>query len=133
MLFISKLYQVLNPPLMFVIDTTKSVKPDKDSIFNLTGKVVESITNKRVNIPRSELLSLNISLSLFRCVSIRSTSPRWFVRPSLLVSDSHSVRVSGPSWSVRGPWDVIYFLKAITTSYYMVGVGYGKNPEILSL
>ena len=44
--------QVLNPPLMFVIDTTKSVKPDKDSIFNLTGKVVESITNKRVNIPR---------------------------------------------------------------------------------
>ena len=53
MLLISPLYQqVLNPPLMFVIDTTKSVKPDKDSIFNLTGKVVESITNKRVNIPR---------------------------------------------------------------------------------
>ena len=50
--FNPKLYQVLNPPLMFVIDTTKSVKPDKDSIFNLTGKVVESITNKRVNIPR---------------------------------------------------------------------------------
>ena len=44
--------KVLNPPLMFVIDTTKSVKPDKDSIFNLTGKVVESITSKRVNIPR---------------------------------------------------------------------------------
>ena len=36
-------YQVINPPLTFVIDTTKSVKPDKDSIFNLTGKVVQSI------------------------------------------------------------------------------------------
>jgi len=50
---------VLNPPLMFVIDTTKSVKPDKDSIFNLTGKVVESITNKRVNIPRYTLVTFN--------------------------------------------------------------------------
>ena len=49
--------QVLNPPLMFVIDTTKSEKPDKDSIFNLTGKVVESITNKRVNIPRYKVES----------------------------------------------------------------------------
>ena len=39
---------MLNPPLMFVIDTTKSVKPDKDSIFNLTGKVVEN--NKIKNI-----------------------------------------------------------------------------------
>merc|ERR1711936_1158059 len=29
----------LNPPLVFVIDTTKSVKPDKDSIFNLNVKL----------------------------------------------------------------------------------------------
>ena len=60
--------QVLNPPLMFVIDTTKSVKPDKDSIFNLTGKVVESITNKRVNIPRWKLFNdkdINVKVPLF--------------------------------------------------------------------
>jgi len=44
---------------MFVIDTTKSVKPDKDSIFNLTGKVVESITGKNVNIPRYTLVTFN--------------------------------------------------------------------------
>ena len=30
--------EIFNPPLTFVIDTTKSVKPDKDSIFNLTQK-----------------------------------------------------------------------------------------------
>merc|ERR1712111_20142 len=35
--------QVRNPPLTFVIDTTKSVKPDKDSIFNLTQRVVDTI------------------------------------------------------------------------------------------
>ena len=36
---------MLNPPLTFVIDTTKSVKPDKDSIFNLTKKVVDGSPN----------------------------------------------------------------------------------------
>ena len=36
----------LNPPLTFVIDTTKSVKPDKDSIFNLTGKVTDLISDQ---------------------------------------------------------------------------------------
>ena len=46
--------KVLNPPLMFVIDTTKSVKPDKDSIFNLTKKVVDSIKIDSINIPRSD-------------------------------------------------------------------------------
>ena len=54
--------QVLNPPLTFVIDTTKSVKPDKDSIFNLTKKVVDSIKIDSINIPRSVaqyLLSIN--------------------------------------------------------------------------
>ena len=51
--------QVLNPPLVFVIDTTKSVKPDKDSIFNLTQKVVESIKIDSINIPRFTLVSFN--------------------------------------------------------------------------
>ena len=43
---------MLNPPLVFVIDTTKSVKPDKDSIFNLTSKVTDRIMNDNINIPR---------------------------------------------------------------------------------
>ena len=51
--------KVLNPPLTFVIDTTKSVKPDKDSIFNLTQKVVESIKIDSINIPRFTLVSFN--------------------------------------------------------------------------
>ena len=51
--------KVLNPPLMFVIDTTKSVKPDKDSIFNLTKKVVDSIKIDSINIPRFTLVSFN--------------------------------------------------------------------------
>ena len=50
---------MLNPPLMFVIDTTKSVKPDKDSIFNLTKKVVDSIKIDSINIPRFTLVSFN--------------------------------------------------------------------------
>lgn len=49
----------LNPPLVFVIDTTKSVKPDKDSIFNLTGKVTDRIMKDRINIPRYTLISFN--------------------------------------------------------------------------
>lgn len=49
---------MLNPPLTFVIDTTKSVKPDKDSIFNLTKKVVDSIKIDSINIPRSVLQHL---------------------------------------------------------------------------
>ena len=52
-MFITIFIQVLNPPLTFVIDTTKSVKPDKDSIFNLTKKVVDSIKIDSINIPRS--------------------------------------------------------------------------------
>ena len=43
---------MLNPPLTFVVDTTKSVKPDKDSIFNLTSKVISSIKSEKINIPR---------------------------------------------------------------------------------
>ena len=50
---------MLNPPLTFVIDTTKSVKPDKDSIFNLTKKVVDSIKIDSINIPRFTLVSFN--------------------------------------------------------------------------
>ena len=46
--------QVLNPPLMFVIDTTKSVKPDKDSIFNLTGKVVENNLIKNISYHKTQ-------------------------------------------------------------------------------
>ena len=42
----------LNPPLVFVIDTTKSVKPDKDSIFNLTMRVTDRIMKDNINIPR---------------------------------------------------------------------------------
>merc|ERR1711970_313835 len=48
-----------NPPLVFVIDTTKSVKPDKDSIFNLTSKVTARIMKDRINIPRFQLFSFN--------------------------------------------------------------------------
>ena len=44
--------KVLNPPLIFVIDTTKSVKPDKDSIFNLTMRVTDRIMKDNINIPR---------------------------------------------------------------------------------
>ena len=44
--------KIINPPLVFVIDTTKSVKPDKDSIFNLTSKVTARIMKDRINIPR---------------------------------------------------------------------------------
>ena len=51
--------KVINPPLTFVIDTTKSVKPDKDSIFNLTQKVVESIKIDSINIPRFTLVTFN--------------------------------------------------------------------------
>jgi len=51
--------QVVNPPLVFVIDTTKSVKPDKDSIFNLTMKVVSNIMKDDINIPRYQLISFN--------------------------------------------------------------------------
>ena len=52
--------QVKNPPLVFVIDTTKSVKPDKDSIFNLTKKVVDGIKNDKINIPRFWLTFVHI-------------------------------------------------------------------------
>jgi len=44
---------------VFVIDTTKSVKPDKDSIFNLTMKVVNRIKKDNINIPRYQLISFN--------------------------------------------------------------------------
>ena len=43
---------VINPPLTFVIDTTRSVKPDKDSIFNLTQRVVDRIQETNTNIPQ---------------------------------------------------------------------------------
>lgn len=51
--------KVINPPLVFVIDTTKSVKPDKDSIFNLTRKVVQTIMQDEINIPRYQLVTFN--------------------------------------------------------------------------
>jgi len=51
--------KVLNPPLIFVIDTTKSVKPDKDSIFNLTMRVTDRIMKDNINIPRFQLISFN--------------------------------------------------------------------------
>merc|ERR1711988_1639802 len=50
---------VINPPLTFVIDTTRSVKPDKDSIFNLTKRVTDRIMNDKINIPRFQLISFN--------------------------------------------------------------------------
>lgn len=43
---------VINPPLTFVVDTTKSVKPDKYSIFNLTQAVVKKIIDTDANIPK---------------------------------------------------------------------------------
>jgi len=51
--------QVFNPPLVFVIDTTKSVKPDQDSIFNLTRKVTDRIMKDGINIPRYQLVTFN--------------------------------------------------------------------------
>ncbi|TRY71110.1 hypothetical protein TCAL_15034 [Tigriopus californicus] len=50
---------VINPPLTFVVDTTKSVKPDKFSIFNLTQRVVERIQEIDANIPRYQLVTFN--------------------------------------------------------------------------
>lgn len=50
---------VINPPLTFVIDTTRSVKPDKDSIFNLTQRVVNKIEQGNVNIPSYLLVEFN--------------------------------------------------------------------------
>jgi len=50
---------VINPPLTFVIDTTRSVKPDKDSIFNLTQRVVNRIEQGNVNIPSYLLVEFN--------------------------------------------------------------------------
>lgn len=51
--------EIFNPPLTFVIDTTKSVKPDKDSIFILTQKVVSRIVETNVNIPQYQLVTFN--------------------------------------------------------------------------
>ncbi|QQP39361.1 Uromodulinlike (Silurana), partial [Caligus rogercresseyi] len=50
---------ILNPPLTFLVDTTRSVKPDKYSIFNLTKKVVERIQETETNIPLYSLLTFN--------------------------------------------------------------------------
>ena len=50
---------VINPPLAFVIDTTRSVKPDKDSIFNLTQRVVDRIQETDTNIPSYHLITFN--------------------------------------------------------------------------
>ena len=50
---------VINPPLTFVVDTTKSVKPDKYSIFNLTQMVVGKIQETDANIPSYLLVTFN--------------------------------------------------------------------------
>ena len=50
---------IINPPLTFLIDTTRSVKPDKDSIFNLTQRVVNKIESGNVNIPNYLLVAFN--------------------------------------------------------------------------
>ena len=50
---------VINPPLTFVVDTTKSVKPDKYSIFNLTQAVVNRIQDTKANIPSYLLVTFN--------------------------------------------------------------------------
>jgi hypothetical protein len=50
---------IVNPPLTFLIDTTRSVKPDKDSIFNLTQRVVNKIETGNVNIPNYLLVTFN--------------------------------------------------------------------------
>ena len=39
--------EVVNPPLTFVVDTTESVEPDKNSIMNLTRAVVNRIQGWR--------------------------------------------------------------------------------------
>ena len=50
---------VVSPPLTFVVDTTKSVKPDKYSIFNLTQAVVNRIQDTNANIPSYLLVTFN--------------------------------------------------------------------------
>jgi hypothetical protein len=50
---------IINPPLVFVVDTTKSVKPDKYSIFNLTQSVVAKIQETNANIPSYQLITFN--------------------------------------------------------------------------
>jgi hypothetical protein len=44
--------------LTFLVDTTRSVKPDKDSIFNLTQRVVSKIETGNVNIPNYLLVAI---------------------------------------------------------------------------
>jgi hypothetical protein len=57
---------VINPPLTFVVDTTKSVKPDKYSIFNLTQTVVNRILEVGANVPQYLLVTFNDRGSDFR-------------------------------------------------------------------
>lgn len=45
--------------MTFVVDTTKSVRPDKFSIFNLTQQVVERIIEVEANIPSYRLITFN--------------------------------------------------------------------------
>jgi hypothetical protein len=94
--------KVLNPPLVFVIDTTKSVKPDKDSIFNLTGKVTDRIMKDRINIPRYQLISFNdfgpaINLNVKLEVRLRLASddmhPGLKYPASMMASPVRAVRV----------------------------------------
>ena len=63
---------VINPPLAFVIDTTRSVKPDKDSIFNLTQRVVDRIQETDTNIPSYHLILFNdLGPDITRNVEVR--------------------------------------------------------------
>ena len=40
------------PPLTFVVDTTGSVKKDKDSIVQLSQRVVAEIVRRKIDVPR---------------------------------------------------------------------------------
>ena len=73
----------------------------------------------------SRFIGSSVTLSDFNYVGVSG------VQSALLCKDAQCpsftllsfFSFSGPSWSVRGPWDVIYFLKSMTKSCHIVVVG----------
>ena len=66
-------------------------------------------------------------LTLKLNLTLAPITVRWLVSPLLILSDFHCVGVSGPSQSVRGLWDVIYFLKAMMTDSFQISISKAKQ------